>query len=97
MLIVVELAPGFRRPRSYIPIKVDYSDVYDVMAFFVGTPDGQGSHDDMAKRIGEQGKEFAKRHWRRVDMAAYMFRLVLEYGRLLHQDQADEVDFYRLD
>jgi len=81
----------------YVPIKIDYSDLHDVMAFFVGTPDGRGAHDDMAKRIGEQGKEFAKQHWRRMDMAAYMFRLVLEYGRLLHQDLAEEIDYYRLD
>ena len=78
----------------YVPVKVDYSDVYDIMAFFTGNPEGQGAHDDLAKRIGEQGKEFAQRHWRRSDMAAYMFRLVLEYARLLHQDEDSEIDYY---
>jgi hypothetical protein len=47
----------------------------------------------MAQRIAENGKRYAQEHWRRVDMAAYMFRLVLEYGRLLNQD-SEEVDFY---
>lgn len=77
----------------YVPIKVDYTDLYDVMAFFIGNPEtGEGAHESMAKRIAEQGKEFAKEHWRRVDMAAYMFRLILEYNRLLNQDSED-VDY----
>ena len=78
----------------YVPVKVDYSDLYDIMAFFVGNPEtGVGAHDAMAQRIAENGKRYAQEHWRRVDMAAYMFRLVLEYGRLLNQD-SEEVDFY---
>lgn len=81
----------------YIPIKVDYSDLYDVMAFFVGKPsdDGTivGAHDALAQKIAENGKTFAKEHWRRADMAAYMHRLVLEYARLLHQE-LEETDYY---
>ena len=52
----------------YVPIKVDYSDLYDVMTFFVGTPDGKGSHDDIAAKLAAQGKEWARTHWRREDM-----------------------------
>ena len=55
--------------RSYVPIKVDYSDVYDVMAFFVGMPNGQGSHDSLAQKIGEAGRQWAKDYWRYADMA----------------------------
>ena len=78
----------------YVPIKVDYSDLYDVMAFFTGNPeDGRGSHTEMAERIGTAGREFSKKHWRRADMAAYMFRLVLEYARLLQQDMGEDVDY----
>lgn len=62
---------------SYVPIKVDYSDLYDVMTFFVGTPDGRGSHDDVAAKLAAQGKEWARLHWRKEDMASYMYRLVL--------------------
>lgn len=53
----------------YVPVKIDYSDVYDIMTYFVGTPDGRGSHDSVAERLGAQGKEWAKTHWRFVDMA----------------------------
>lgn len=62
---------------SYVPIKVDYSDLYDVMTFFVGTPDGRGSHDEIAAKLAAQGKEWARTHWRKEDMASYMFRLML--------------------
>ncbi|GAA5996512.1 uncharacterized protein JCM10292_003018 [Rhodotorula paludigena] len=79
----------------YVPIKVDYSDVYDVMAFFVGTPDGQGGHDSLAEKIGEAGRQWARDFWRFEDMAAYMYRLSLEYVRILHHDEGD-VDYVEM-
>ncbi|BGP32303.1 hypothetical protein JCM10296v2_004084 [Rhodotorula toruloides] len=79
----------------YVPIKVDYSDVYDTMAFFVGTPDGQGGHDSMAEKIGEAGRQWARDFWRYADMAAYMYRLSLEYARILHHDEGD-VDYIEM-
>lgn len=72
----------------YVPIKVDYSDLYDVMTFFVGTPDGKGSHDAIAAKLAAQGKEYARTHWRKEDMASYMYRLLLEWVRITHR--ADE-------
>lgn len=110
-----------------MPIKVDYSDVYDVMAFFVGMPNGQGSHDSLAQKIGEAGRQWAKDYWRYADMAcveiflllgptfvskdlpetltffcvssygpsAYMYRLSLEYVRILHHDEGD-VDYVEM-
>ncbi|GAA5991217.1 hypothetical protein JCM11641_001623 [Rhodosporidiobolus odoratus] len=70
----------------YIPLKPDYSDLIDLSAFFIGLPDGTGSHDHLAKKIAAQGKKWADEQWREVDMAAYMFRLYLEYARLLNRD-----------
>lgn len=58
--------------RSYVPVKVDYSDLYDIMTFFHGTPEGHGSHDELANKIGLAGKHWARDHWRKQDMAAYM-------------------------
>lgn len=69
---------------SYVPIKVDYSDLYDVMTFFIGTPDGRGSHDDLAAKLAAQGKEYARTMWRKEDMASYMFRLILGMFSSLH-------------
>ncbi|KIJ46880.1 glycosyltransferase family 90 protein [Sphaerobolus stellatus SS14] len=72
----------------YIPIQSNYTDIYNIMSFFVGDPEhGQGSHDDLAQRISEHATEFANKHWRWVDMQAYLFRLMLEYVRLLSDDR----------
>ncbi|GAA5950283.1 hypothetical protein JCM21900_001101 [Sporobolomyces salmonicolor] len=71
----------------YIPIKSDYSDLLDVAAFFIGAPDGTGAHDQLAKRLAANGKTWADTHWREADMAAYMFRLYLEYARLIGRDE----------
>ena len=62
--------------------QVDYSDLYDIMTFFHGTPEGKGSHDDLAQKIGLAGKNWARDHWRKQDMAAYMcmFSLVSHDG-----------------
>ncbi|GAA6025765.1 hypothetical protein JCM10207_000786 [Rhodosporidiobolus poonsookiae] len=73
----------------YVPVKVDYSDLYDILTFFRGTPEGAGAHDELAKKIGTAGKNWARDHWRKQDMAAYMFRLVLEWARLLHRNEED--------
>ena len=50
--------------RSYVPVKVDYSDLYDIMTFFRGGPDGKYGHDAMAAKIGSEGKRWAKDHVR---------------------------------
>ncbi|XAO24787.1 hypothetical protein I312_103593 [Cryptococcus bacillisporus CA1280] len=72
----------------YIPCKIDYSDLYDIMSFFAGPPDGRtGGHDDLANMIADQARQFGEDHWRWEDMQAYMFRLLLEYSRLLADDR----------
>ncbi|KAG8896928.1 F-actin-capping protein subunit alpha [Tulasnella sp. 403] len=71
----------------YVPVQHDYSDLYNVMAFFAGSPDGQGGHEDIAKKIGEHGAEFVRHHWRWVDMQVYMYRLLLEYNRAMSADR----------
>jgi hypothetical protein len=77
-----------------------------VMAFFVGTPDGRGNHDRIANRLAENGRHWAGRYvspssakrceltslqWRRNDMASYMYRLILEWARIIHD--GGEVDY----
>ncbi|SCV72165.1 BQ2448_4859 [Microbotryum intermedium] len=77
----------------YVPVKLDYSDLYDIMTFFVGTPQAKGAHDALAQKVGAAGQKWAATHWRKVDMAAYMYRLVLEYSRILAVDLEDSVDY----
>jgi hypothetical protein len=45
------------------------------MAYFVGSPDGQGGHDSLAEKIGEAGKNWANNYWRKADMAYVPFSL----------------------
>lgn len=76
------LVPWFH----YIPVKSDLSDLHDVTAFFIGAPDGTGSHDLLGMRIGENGRLWARDHWREADVAAYQLRLFLEYARLANRE-----------
>lgn len=54
-------------------MQLDYSDIYDIAAFFIGSPEGRvPGRDDLAKQIAEQGRAFAMDHWRWEDMQAYV-------------------------
>ena len=66
------------------PIQSDYSDVYNVMAFFRGDPEMEtetetetgtgagGGHEELAEKIGRQASEYAREYWRWEDMQAYV-------------------------
>ncbi|KAG8902063.1 F-actin-capping protein subunit alpha [Tulasnella sp. 403] len=56
----------------YIPVQHDYSDLYNVMAFFIGSPEGHGGHEDLAEKIGMRAAEFVRHHWRWEDMQIYV-------------------------
>ncbi|GAA5858199.1 hypothetical protein JCM1840_001083 [Sporobolomyces johnsonii] len=66
----------------FIPMQVDYSDMWDIMAFFRGGINGEGAHDELGKIIALEGKEWVRQCYRWADLEAYQFRLMLEYGRL---------------
>jgi hypothetical protein len=55
-----------------VPIQTDYSDLYDALAFFSGTPDGLPGHDDLAQKIGAQAHTFTAEQWRPEDMQVYV-------------------------
>jgi hypothetical protein len=60
-------------------MQLDYSDLYNIMAFFAGTPDERfKGRDDLAQKIANQGRKFRLEHWRWEDMQAY----VCGYDRL---------------
>lgn len=55
------------------PVQSDYSDVYNVMAFFLGDPEtGVGGHDQVAEKISRHASEYARKYWRWEDMEAYV-------------------------
>lgn len=56
----------------YVPVRIDYADVYNLLAFFDGGMDEErtGNHDDLAEEIANAGAEWARSHWRDIDMQA---------------------------
>ncbi|KAF7313801.1 hypothetical protein HMN09_00537400 [Mycena chlorophos] len=71
----------------YVPVQLDLSDLHDVVVFFRGDASGLGAHEDLARRIAEAGRTWSKRFWRREDLIAYFYRLILEYARLMSEDR----------
>ncbi|TXT06117.1 hypothetical protein VHUM_03590 [Vanrija humicola] len=72
----------------YVPVQIDYSDLYDIMSFFVGPPDAPGKgNDDLAREIAANARKFTTEMWRWEDMQAYMFRFLLEYSRVASNDR----------
>ncbi|KAK9774940.1 hypothetical protein SCAR479_08495 [Seiridium cardinale] len=72
--------------RHFVPLDVRLSDLWNVVRYF----GGKGDTD--AERIAKEGSEWAKRALRKEDMRVYMFRLLLEWGRLL-DDRREELGF----
>ncbi|GAA5880142.1 hypothetical protein JCM16303_001228 [Sporobolomyces ruberrimus] len=71
----------------YVPLKVDYTDLFPILAFFQGSPyDGTGAHEELAEKIATAGSEWARDFWRWEDMQAYLLRLVLEYARVRNRE-----------
>lgn len=77
----------------FIPSLYDYSDLFDIMAFFTGSPDGTvPGRDDLAEEIGRNGQAFAMEKLRWEDMRSYMFLLLLEVTLLSYQVLMDSID-----
>ncbi|KAF8754258.1 Extension Ser/Thr-type protein kinase [Rhizoctonia solani] len=57
----------------YVPVKVDLTDLYDIITFFRGDAQGRGGHDELAGKIGLAGKVWSKTFYRKEDMVAYLF------------------------
>ncbi|KAL1749096.1 glycosyltransferase family 90 protein [Schizophyllum fasciatum] len=71
----------------YVPVQMDYSDLYDSLIFFRGDEHGVGAHDDLAEKIAVQGRKWSKEYWRMEDLQAYFIRSLLEYARLMSEDR----------
>lgn len=61
---------------SLIMYQVDYSDMWDIMAFFRGGIDGEGAHDELGKEIALAGKEWVRNCYRWEDLEVYQYRSV---------------------
>ncbi|KAG5635493.1 hypothetical protein H0H81_011048 [Sphagnurus paluster] len=58
----------------YVPVQVDYSDVYDALVFFRGGLYGEGAHQELARKIASDGRTWSRTFWRKEDVTAYVYR-----------------------
>ncbi|KAF2139040.1 glycosyltransferase family 90 protein [Aplosporella prunicola CBS 121167] len=68
----------------FVPLHNSFVDVYGVLEFFVGAQVGRG-RDDLAKRIADDGREWADKVLRHDDMLIYVYRLLLEWARVMDE------------
>jgi len=85
----------------FVPVDVRYQGLWGTLAYFTGLKgkgEVNGRDPQMEARvadavwIAEQGRTWAGRALRREDMEVYLFRVLLEYGRLV-DDARDEIGF----
>jgi hypothetical protein len=83
----------------YVPIDGRLQAVHSTLAYFTGLKGKINGRDvDMPQKfrdasfIAEQGRKWAEKALRREDAEAYLFRLLLEYGRVV-DDRRNEIGF----
>jgi hypothetical protein len=80
----------------FVPVDGRLHDVWDLLAYFGGTRTHfENAHASEAERIAGDGRERAAQVLRKEDMEVYMFRLLLEWGRIV-DDQRNEMGFFHL-
>ncbi|KAL7920993.1 glycosyltransferase family 90 protein [Trichoderma austrokoningii] len=75
--------------HHYVPADLRLgSGFWSAFEFFSGgSNDRKGQGLDMAKKIAEQGRDWTRKALRKEDMQIYMFRLLLEWGRITHDER----------
>ncbi|KAH7096656.1 hypothetical protein BKA62DRAFT_719054 [Auriculariales sp. MPI-PUGE-AT-0066] len=72
----------------FVPVKYDYSDLYDTFVFFRGLPDGSiAGQDRLGERIATAGRDWVNKFWGPDDITAYTWRLYLEWVRLCSENR----------
>ena len=72
--------------KHFVPMDNRFTDFYGIMEYFVGYGEDSG-HDQAAEKIAAEGKEWAELVLRKEDMLIYVFRLLLEYARVLDEER----------
>ena len=82
--------------KHFVPMNNRFSDFYRIIEYFEGFigPDNNrvGGHDDLAKKIALDGREWSKKVLRKEDMQIYVLRLLLEYARVA-DDERERLGF----
>lgn len=79
--------------KHFVPVDSRMSEVWSLLAYFGGTGKGlKNGHEVEAEMIAKEGREWAGKVLRKEDMEIYMFRLLLEWGRVV-DDRRHEIGF----
>ncbi|SDA02250.1 BZ3501_MvSof-1269-A2-R1_C50g00261 [Microbotryum saponariae] len=70
----------------YVPVNVDYTDLFNIMAFFKVTLMAMARTTNSPRRWRLNPRNGPRRTWRWDDMQAYLYRLLLEYNRVMQRD-----------
>ena len=62
--------------KHFVPMDNTFVDIWSILEFFF-------QHDEKAERIALDGREWAERVLRKEDMLVYVYRLLLEYARVI--------------
>ncbi|VBB71571.1 Putative Glycosyltransferase Family 90 [Podospora comata] len=77
----------------FVPVDIRFHGLHSTLAYFTGIQGQTKEHGSTdGKWIAEQGAKWAARALRREDRQVYLFRLLLEWGRLV-DDGRDEGGF----
>lgn len=77
----------------FVPLDVRLHGVYSTLTYFAGltSPRAEPHHQE-GESIANEGRQWANKVLRKEDMEIYMFRLLLELGRLT-DDRREELGF----
>ena len=90
--------------KHFVPVDVRLHGLVSTLAYFMGTAEMEGvagggkgvpkteGNVEKGEMIARAGREWADKVLRKEDMEIYMFRLLLEWGRLT-DDRRDEIGF----
>jgi Glycosyl transferase family 90 len=83
--------------KHFIPMDNRFTDYYGILEYFRGFEGHNGSeevpgHDEAARKIAYDGRDWANKALRKEDMQIYVFRLLLEYARTC-DDNRDNLAF----
>ncbi|KAF3904194.1 hypothetical protein AA313_de0210101 [Arthrobotrys entomopaga] len=84
----------------FVPLDYRFDELYTVLAYFMGLEREYvgdemfyvPEHDGQAEGIANRGREWADKVLRKEDIEIYMFRLMLEYARVV-DDRRDEIGY----
>ncbi|KAI0475377.1 glycosyltransferase family 90 protein [Xylariaceae sp. FL0804] len=78
--------------RHYVPLDARLADLWPAVDYLAGGGGGGGMGPAQAEEMASAGQEWAPRALRKEDMQVYMFRLLLEWGRVI-DDRREDVGF----